>query len=338
MPNSALARSRYALHAMRMLSVPPLVVVPAPPSSIADAGSGALNSDKHIETTSASILRTPASETTVHAISRCAARANENRRKGARTGEDVCVQRVRHLEAAKRLAPDVAHVLAAVVHRPADASALPLCPRQVAELGERGRHVVRGEARLGQGGEGRRVGVLGRELRRAIESQVSTFVAIPARTPSATPVYACRSIRCAGRRPSGAKWGRGRGWTNLSCKVERDLVELALDLVADGRKEEHAGEALAHEDEVGLASGGDQAASPQVSDDADELAQDEVPVRSREVSTDKALGEASMRTRTRPVARVSVFISPEPKDGRGEGNAHRFGRLNGHVLLAKHAG
>jgi hypothetical protein len=59
-PNSARARSRYALHAIKMLSVPPLVVVPAPPfSSIADVGNGQLYSDRHIETSSESILRTP---------------------------------------------------------------------------------------------------------------------------------------------------------------------------------------------------------------------------------------------------------------------------------------
>lgn len=49
-PFTALAQSRYVLHAMTMLSVPPLVVVPAPV--------GLLYIRRHIATTSASILRT----------------------------------------------------------------------------------------------------------------------------------------------------------------------------------------------------------------------------------------------------------------------------------------
>jgi hypothetical protein len=56
-PLSFLAQSRYALQAIKIDSVPPLVVVPAPPSSSTteEVGEGWLKRERRIETIDESI-------------------------------------------------------------------------------------------------------------------------------------------------------------------------------------------------------------------------------------------------------------------------------------------
>jgi hypothetical protein len=103
---------------MRILSVPPDVVVPAPPiGSVILVGNGELNNDRHMATIEASIFRTPGNTAS-------AALSREGRRMGL-TREDLGVERVGDFKHAKGLLPDFAHLLPPVVDGSTDAPVQP---------------------------------------------------------------------------------------------------------------------------------------------------------------------------------------------------------------------